>query len=196
MGGFSHARNGQIEGEWEVHKRKPWLRFVEGVEGGSATDDTPDDTENQDARSNDDQDVDWKAKYESMRAEMRKQEERAKANKDAADKLKQLEEAGKSDDQKMSEELAEAQKAAADAQLEVRRYRMAAKYGLTDEQADLYLTDPDEERMEEQAKGLSEMATKKPRRRDLGDSRDRTPPAPTLKSGADLWSRVKANNNY
>lgn len=182
-------------GEVEVHKLKPWLRFVEGDEGGSATDttSTDGDTDVQDGQSDDDSDVDWKAKYEAMRSEMRKQEDRAKANKDAAEKLKQLEEAGKPDDQKVSEELAEAQKAAADAQLEVRRYRMAAKYGLTDEQADLYLTDPDEERMEEQAKGLSEMG-KKPKRRDLGDGRDRTPPAPTLKSGADLWDRVKANN--
>lgn len=183
-------------GEVEVHKLKPWLRFVEGDEGGSATDttSTDGDTDVQEGQSDDDSDVDWKAKYEAMRSEMRKQEDRAKANKDAAEKLKQLEEAGKSDDQKVSEELAEAQKAAADAQLEVRRYRMAAKYGLTDEQADLYLTDSDEERMEEQAKGLSEMAGKKPKRRDLGDGRDRTPPAPTLKSGADLWDRVKANN--
>ena len=180
-----------------MHKLKPWLRFVEGVDGGSATDAGRDDQDTDDGSTDESADesdnVDWKAKFEAMREQMRKQEARAKENKDAADKLKQLESEGRTDDQKVAEELAEAQKAAAEAQLEVRRYRMAAKYGLTDEQADLYLTDPDEERMEEQAKGLSDMVSKKPKRRDLGDGRDRTAPTPTLKSGADLYDRVKAN---
>lgn len=177
-----------------MQKLKPWLKFIEGDEGGAATDTTQDANtgEVDQSQPGDEPEVDWKAKYEAMRSEMRKQEERAKANKDAAEKLKKLEEAGDAGGQDDADELAKAQQEVAAAQMEVRRYKMAAKYGLSDEQAELYLTDPDEERMEAQAQGLADMV-KKPKRRDLGDAGDRTPPAPTLKTGADLYDRVKAN---
>ena len=176
-----------------MQKLKPWLRFIEGDEGGQSTDGAGDETGAEGTDGGDtegDQDVDWKAKFEAEREHSRKWEQRAKANKDATDKLKQIEEAGKPDDQKVADELAEAQRIATEAQVEVRRYRMAAKYGLSDEQADLYLTDPDEDRMEKQAQGLSELG-KKTKRTGGETHRDRTPPAPTLKTGAELYDRVK-----
>lgn len=46
---------------------------------------------------------DWKAKYEAMREHMREWEKKAKANQEAADKLKQLEEDGKSEVEKANE---------------------------------------------------------------------------------------------
>lgn len=96
--------------------------------------------------------VDWKAKA-------REWEKRAKANADAATRLTEIEESQKSETQKLADAKTAAEKAAADAKAEALRWRIAAKHGITDEQAELYLTGTDEETLTKQAKGLAELAS-------------------------------------
>lgn len=185
-------------GEVEVHKLKPWLMFLEGDDGGSATDTTDDTTDDQqDDQEDEQQPATWESLFDGEDPkEVRKQleharewERRAKANKTAADELAAL----KAEDATPGDDPADV--SPSDSELTAARYKVALENGLTLEDADLFLTATTEEGMTAQAERFAEVATpKKPKRRDLGDSRDRTPPAPTLKSGADLYDRVKANH--
>ncbi|MFL1441825.1 hypothetical protein [Nocardiopsis protaetiae] len=70
--------------------------------------------------------VDWKAKA-------REWEKRAKENKAAADRLAELEEAQKSEEQRRQEQLEEALGAASRTQHDLWRERAARRYGLDDE---------------------------------------------------------------
>jgi len=69
------------------------------------------------------QDTDWKA-------EARKWEQRAKANKDAAARLQQLEDAQKSEQEKLTEKLSATEKRAAEAELRAARLEVATSKGL------------------------------------------------------------------
>jgi hypothetical protein len=91
--------------------------------------------------------IDWKAKA-------REWEKRAKDNKSAADELAQIREANKSEAEKTAERLAAAEKDAADARREAMRLRVATRYGIGDEDADLFLTGSDEETLQKQAERL------------------------------------------
>lgn len=92
--------------------------------------------------------IDWKAKA-------REWERRAKENKSAADRLAEIEEANKTEAQKAAERLAAAEKAAADATREALRFKIAAKFQIGDEDADLFLTGSDEETLTRQATRLA-----------------------------------------
>lgn len=180
---------------------QPWLRFVtdDSESGGSQTDDTETGaTDSGDGSGDDAGDVDWKAKFEAERAHARKWEDRAKANKDAADKLKEFEDAGKSDAEKESEKIAEAEqrlaaaeRRAEEAEAAQTRYRVAAEFKLDPEHAKHL--NGDETEMRELASLLAANTGQPRRKQSFGEDRDRTPPAPTLKDGADLFNRVKAN---
>jgi len=85
----------------------------------------------------------------------RENERQAKANADAAKRLAEIEEAQKSEAQKTADRLAAAEKDAADARREALRLRVAAKHGIGDEDADLFLTGSDEETLTRQAQRLS-----------------------------------------
>jgi hypothetical protein len=95
------------------------------------------------------EETDWKA-------EARKWEQRAKENKSAADRLAELEDANKSEIQKASDKATAAEKAAAEAKAEALRWKVAAKHGITEEDADLFLTGTDEETLTKQAQRLTE----------------------------------------
>jgi thioesterase domain-containing protein len=92
--------------------------------------------------------IDWKAKA-------REWEKRAKENKSAAEKLAEIEEANKTEAQKAAERLAAAEKDAAAARAEALRFRIASKFSIGDEDADLFLTGTDEETLTRQAERLS-----------------------------------------
>jgi hypothetical protein len=98
------------------------------------------------------EETDWKA-------EARKWEQRAKENKTAADRLAELEEANKSEIQKATDKAAAAEKAAETAKAEALRWKVAAKHGISDEDADLFLTGTDEETLTKQAERLTERVT-------------------------------------
>lgn len=95
------------------------------------------------------EEIDWKA-------EARKWEQRAKENKSAADRLTELEEANKSEIEKAADKAAAAEKAAAEAKAEALRWKIAAKHGISDDDADLLLTGSDEETLTKQAQRLTE----------------------------------------
>jgi len=69
------------------------------------------------------QDTDWKA-------EARKWEQRAKANKDAAARLQELEDAQKSEQEKLAEKLTVTEKRAVEAELRAARLEVATSKGL------------------------------------------------------------------
>ena len=94
--------------------------------------------------------TDWKA-------ESRKWEDRAKANKDAADRLAQLEDANKSELQKAQDATVKAQQEAEQARQELARERIARKHMLSDE--DTELLSGDEEQMERLAARIALAAT-------------------------------------
>jgi len=94
-------------------------------------------------------DVDWKAKS-------REWESRAKANKGAADKLAAIEEANKTEVQKSADRLAAAEKDAVDARREALKFKIAAKFAIGDEDADLFLTGTDEETLTRQGQRLTD----------------------------------------
>lgn len=98
--------------------------------------------------------TDWKV-------EARKWEQRAKDNKDAADRLTQLEDAQKSELERAQEAAELAQRELADVKAEATRFRIAAKYGISEEDQEVFLTASDEEGLERQASKLSEKITAK-----------------------------------
>lgn len=82
----------------------------------------------------------------------------AKANAELVARVKAFEDAQLSDTEKQSKRLAELEKEAASARGEAIRYRIAAKFQVSDEDAELFLTGSDEESLTKQATRLSERA--------------------------------------
>ncbi|WP_165242123.1 hypothetical protein [Corynebacterium lizhenjunii] len=136
----------------------PWLRFVEGVDGGAATapepTDAPTDTAGDTQEEGAGDEVDYKAKYEAMKKHSREWEAKAKANKKAADRLKEIEDADKSEAERLTEQLAASEKDNAVLRAELNRMTIAAKHGLSAEDAELFLHG-DTEAMEAQAQALA-----------------------------------------
>lgn len=92
--------------------------------------------------------TDWKA-------QARKWEQRARENSKAAERLAEIEEANKSEAQKTAERLAALEQEATDARREAMRLRIATRYSIGDEDADLFLTASDEETLTKQAERLA-----------------------------------------
>lgn len=90
----------------------------------------------------------WKSKA-------REQEKRAKENADAAKRLAEIEDAQKSESQKAGERIAELEAQIATSQREALRFKVAARFGIADEDADLFLTGGDEETITRQAERLA-----------------------------------------
>lgn len=90
-----------------------------------------------------------------LRKEAAKYRTEAKANAEAAQKLAEIEEANKSEQQKQAERLAELEQEAAQARAEALRFKIASKFGVSDEDADLFLTGTDEETLTKQAERLA-----------------------------------------
>lgn len=99
--------------------------------------------------------TDWKV-------EAQKWEKRAKENFEKAKKFDEFEEASKSEAQKLAERLAKAEADATSAQADALRYRAAAKYGISDEDASLFLTGSDAETLERQAARLAASVSQTP----------------------------------
>jgi hypothetical protein len=76
-----------------------------------------------------------------------------------AAKLDEIEAANKSEIEKATEKAAAAEQAAAAAKAEALRWKIAAKHGITDDDAELFLTGTDEETLTKQAQRLAERVT-------------------------------------
>lgn len=92
----------------------------------------------------------WKAKA-------REQEKRAKENADAVAELAKIKESQKSEAEKAADRLRELESEAASAKQEAARFKVAAKFAISDDFID-FLTGEDEEVLTEQAKKLSKIA--------------------------------------
>ena len=98
-----------------------------------------------------------------LRAEAAKHRTEARKNAEAAKRLAEIEEANKTEAQKAADALAAAQREAEQAKAEALRFRVASKFAVSDEDADLFLTGTDEETLTRQAQrlvGLVEERTK------------------------------------
>lgn len=100
-----------------------------------------------------------KSDADHWKAEARKWEARAKDNGAATTELTKTTETL----EKVSKELAEQKKATETAQAALTRYKVANKYGISDELTELFLTGSDAETLEKQASALSERSPKTPK---------------------------------
>ena len=92
---------------------------------------------------------------EKLRKENAKYRTEAKANADAAKRLAEIEDANKSEAEKAAERIRQLEQDAATARREALRFKVASKYGVSDEDADLFLTGSDEETLTKQAERLA-----------------------------------------
>lgn len=99
--------------------------------------------------------------------------------KSKADQFDKLAEANKSEIEKANDRIAAAEATAAQALIAATRYRVATKFGISDEHADLYLTGTDEETLTKQAEGLSKLASDRKKQGNVvpkeGATSDATP---------------------
>lgn len=95
------------------------------------------------------------AYVKKLRDEAAKYRTEAKANATAAQRLAEIEEANKTETQKAQDALAAAQRDAETARAEALRFRIASKFQVSDEDADLFLTGTDEETLTKQAERLA-----------------------------------------
>ena len=93
-----------------------------------------------------------------LRSEAAKYRTEAKANAKAAEQLAAIEEANKTETQKATDALSAAQREAETARADALRWRVAAKFQVSDEDADLFLTGTDEETLTKQAQRLTGLA--------------------------------------
>jgi hypothetical protein len=116
--------------------------------------------------------VDWEARFKESQEHSRKWEERSKANKDAADRLSALEEAGKTEAQKAAARAELAEKASVADRAELARLKAAVKHGLSEEDLDLLGThgtaDEIAARAEKLAKRLKAVDAVKAKSKDFG----------------------------
>ncbi len=90
----------------------------------------------------------------NLRKEAAKYRTEAKANSEAASELAKLKEAEKTEAQRVAERLQAAETDAANARRDALRFRIASKFKIDDEDADLFLTGADEESLTKQAERL------------------------------------------
>lgn len=116
------------------------------------------------------QETDWKA-------EARKWEERAKANRAASERLAEIEEASKTEAQKLAERAEAAEKALAEARADALRSRVIAKYGIPEDYHDFVVgdTEDDLEAKAEKVKKLIEAQSEAPTRHAVIPSEGSTP---------------------
>lgn len=131
--------------------------------------------------------TDWKS-------EARKWETRAKENSDAAKKLAAIEEASKTESERQAERLNAAEKAAQDATREALRYKIAAKFQVSDDDAELFLTGTDEVTLIRQAERLAQRVAEagqtRPPKPDPNQGRPGNPVASTARDQFAAWSKT------
>lgn len=130
------------------------LRFVEGVEGEQAI--APADMKPAEDT------VDWKAEADKWKAHSRTWENRANENKEAKQRLDELEDQGRSELEKLQKQNAEIEAALAAerenfARAEAARVvaEVASEFGISKDDRELFLTGGDEETLRKQAEALS-----------------------------------------
>ena len=126
---------------------------------------------------------DWKAEAAKWKSMSRKHEGQAKANADAAKRLQELEDANKSETQKLADKATEAEKRAAAAEAKATKYEVAAELGIQAKHL-RYLHGATREEIEESAKALLEDFPEIYDAKSDTDSGKPTRPKERLRSGA------------
>lgn len=114
---------------------------------------------------------------QKLRSEAAKYRTEAKANADAATELAALKESQKSEAEKLADAKSAAENDAKEARADALRWKTAAKYGISDEDAETFLTGSDEDSLVRQAERLAALA-----RSSDGDTKPG--PRPDLSQGA------------
>lgn len=172
-------------------KTRPWLRFIEGPDGSAASTATgaqaaaASPNEVAETKGGPADEVDYKAKYEAMKAHSREWEQKAKANLAAAKKLQEIEDAGKTELEKLTSKLEAEQAANAAKDEQLLRFRIAAKHGLTAEDAELFLHG-DEAAMTTQAEQLAKRASNRKLAEDPNQGRGT---GTHTKAAAEAWAK-------
>lgn len=91
-----------------------------------------------------------------LREEAARYRTEAKANAEAAKRLAEIEEAQKSDAEKAAERLRALEEERDAARRDALRFKVASKFGIGDEDAELFLTGSDEDTLTKQAERLAE----------------------------------------
>jgi gamma-glutamyl:cysteine ligase YbdK (ATP-grasp superfamily) len=128
------------------------------------------------------QEPDWKAEAEKWKAMARKHEGQAKTNAEAARRLADLEDANKSETQKLADKAAVAEKRAAEAEVKAARYEVASRLGIHSNHLK-YLSGSTAEEIEEAAKAIRDDFPETYAEPDT-DSGKPTRPRERLRSGA------------
>lgn len=136
-------------------------------------------TEDAPTQESDTDSTDWQAEAEKWKALSRKHESQAKSNADKAQKFDELQEAQKSEVEKLTEAQQAAAKEAADAKRDAARMRVALSKGLSEAQAKRLVGDTVEE-LEADADELLETFAPS----DNGDDDKSRRPQEALKPGA------------
>lgn len=119
------------------------------------TDDQKPDAPDDDKQTSAAAEPDWKAEAEKYKALSRKHEARAKENYEKAKRLDELEEANKTETQRLADKATEAEKRAAAAEAKATKYEVAAELGIQPKHMK-YLHGATKEEIEESAKGILE----------------------------------------
>lgn len=127
---------------------------------------------------------DLQAQIEELKKHSRKWEDRAKENFEARQELDRLRRAQMSDDERRAAEQKErdealeaARKDAENARREALRLRIATRFSISDEDADLFLTGSDEETLTRQAERLAGRSSGGPRPNPAQGKRGASAPA-------------------
>ena len=99
------------------------------------------------------------ATVEYWKRRSREWEDRAKANASAADKLAKAEQSQKTDAEKTAERIAALEQQVAAAARDATRFKVAARFGIVDEDVELFLTGADEKTLVAQAERLAAKVT-------------------------------------
>lgn len=136
-------------------KNMPWIRRIEGADEGPVS------NESAEKHSAEDK-TDWRAEAEKWKKFSRTWEDRAKENEEAQRRLAEIEDAGKSELEKLqaqlkadAERVAEAEKRAEAAEKARLRTDVALEFGISKEDRELFLTADDEATLKKQAEALS-----------------------------------------
>jgi hypothetical protein len=126
---------------------------------------------------------DYKAEAEKWKTLSRKHESQAKANAEAAKRLAEIEDANKSETQKLTDKVTVAEKRAADAEAKATRYEVATELGIKPKHLK-YLAGSTREEIEASAKGILEDFPETYAESDTDTPTKPTRPKERLRSGA------------
>lgn len=125
--------------------------------------------------------TDWKSEARKWESRAKDNLAAAKANEDAAKRLAEIEESKKTAEQKLMDRIADLEQQLSTTKHEATRARVQASHGISDEDAELFLTAADPDKLNAQAKALAERL--KAQEQSESDRKKHGPVVPAQKGG-------------